>query len=72
MSPQRFRMGVCYLGMVARLRPGTTLASAEAELAVLNQRYREQNPTAPDADPDAMMTAAPLRDLVVAGVRGRC
>jgi putative ABC transport system permease protein len=71
MSPQRLRMGVCYLGMVARLRPGTTLASAEAELAVLNQGYREQNPTALDADLDVMMTAAPLRDLVVAGVRGK-
>ena len=71
MSPQRLRMGVGYLGMVARLRPGTTMASAEAELAVLNQQYREQNPTAPDADPGVMMTAAPLRDLVVAGVRGK-
>lgn len=71
MSPQRLRMGVGYLGMVARLRPGTTLASAEAELAVLNQRYQEQNPTAPDADPGVMMTATPLRDLVVASVRGK-
>ena len=70
-SPQRLRMGVGYLGLVARLRPGTNLASAEAELAVLNQQYREQNPTAPDADPGVEMTAAPLRDLVVAGVRGK-
>jgi len=69
MTPQRLRMGVGYLGLVARLRPETTLARAEAELTVLNQRYREQNPTAPDADPDVVMTAAPLRDLVVAGVR---
>ena len=71
MSPQRLRMGVGYLGMVARLRSGTTLDSAEAELSVLNRRYREQNPTAPDADPGVVMTAAPLRDLVVAGVRGK-
>jgi putative ABC transport system permease protein len=71
MSTQRLRMGVGYLGMVARLRPETTMDGAQAELAVLNQRYREQNPTAPDADPGVVMTAAPLRDLVVAGVRGK-
>ncbi len=71
MTPQRLRMGVGYLGFVARLRPGTTLARAQDELAVLNQQYREQNPTAPDADPAIVMTAAPLRDLVVADVRGK-
>ncbi len=36
---------------------------------MLNQQYREQNPTAPDADPGVVMTADPLRNLVVAGVR---
>jgi putative ABC transport system permease protein len=71
MTPQRLRMGVGYLGLVARLRPETTLDRAQAELAVLNQQYREQNPAAPDADPGVIMTAAPLRDLVVAGVRGK-
>jgi predicted permease len=71
MTPQRLRMGVGYLGFAARLRPGTTLARAQDELAVLNQQYREQNPTAPDADPAIVMTAAPLRDLVVADVRGK-
>jgi len=71
MTPQRLRMGVGYLGFVARLRPGTTLARAQDELAVLNQQYREQNPTAPDADPAVVMTAAPLSDLVVADVRGK-
>src|SRR5580704_644890 len=69
MTPQRLRMGVGYLSSVARLRPGTTLARADAELAVLSERYREQNPAAPDADPAAVMTANPLRDLVVADVR---
>jgi len=70
-TPQRLRMGVGYLGYVARLRPETTMARAEAELAVLNKQYREQNPTAPDADPGVVMSAAPLRDLVVANVRGK-
>lgn len=71
MSTQRLRMGVGYLGLLARMRPGTTLASTEAELAVLNRQYREQNPNAPDADPNVVMTAEPLRDLVVASVRGK-
>src|SRR5580658_925266 len=71
MTPQRLRMGVGYLEIAARLRPGITLAQANAELAVLNQRYREQNPTAPDADPAVAMTAEPLRNLVVADVRGK-
>jgi len=69
--PQRLRQGVGYLSMVARLRPGATLASTEAELAVLNQQYREQNATAPDAGSAVTVIAAPLRDLVVANVRGK-
>jgi putative ABC transport system permease protein len=68
---QRLRLGVGYLSMVARLRPGVSLASANAELAVLNRRYREQNPTAPDASPSVEMTADSLRNSVVAGLRGK-
>jgi putative ABC transport system permease protein len=71
MTPQRLRTGVGYLNIFARLRPETALASADAELAVLNRQYREQNPTAPDADPGVEMTASPLRNLVVAGVRAK-
>ena len=55
----------------SRFRPGTTLADADAELAVLNQHYREQNPTAPDSNPGMVMTAASLRDLVAGNVRGK-
>jgi putative ABC transport system permease protein len=71
MTPQRLRMGVGYLGFVARLKQGTMLEQAESELAGLNRQYREQNPTAPDADPAVVMTATPLRDLVVANARGK-
>jgi len=71
MTPQHLRLGVGYLEMAARLRPGTTLAAANAELALVNQRYREQNPTAPDADPAVVMSADPLRDLVVGNVRSK-
>ncbi len=71
MTPQRLRTGVGYLSYLARLRPGITVALADSELAVLNQQYREQNPTAPDADPAVVVMASPLRDLVVVNVRGR-
>ena len=71
MSTQRLRMGVGYLGLLARMRPGTTLTSSEAELAVLNRQYREENPNAPDADPNVVMTADSLREQVVADVRGK-
>jgi putative ABC transport system permease protein len=71
MTPQRLRMGVGYLSMLARLRSGITLERADAELAVLNRQYREQNPPAPDADPAVAMTAEPLHNLVVADVRGK-
>lgn len=69
MSPQRLRMGVGYLSMIARLRPGISIQQADAELAVLNRQYRQQNPAAPDADRAVAMTATPLRDLVVANLR---
>jgi putative ABC transport system permease protein len=69
MSQERLRTGVGYLWYLARLGQGTPLSRAEAELAVLNQHYREQNPTLPDADPGTVMLAAPLRDLVVGNVR---
>ncbi len=71
MPAQRIRLGVGYLGLIARLAPGTTLAQGDAELAVLNREYREQNPTAPDAGPSVEMKAIPLRDLVVGDVRAK-
>lgn len=71
MSPQRLRMGVGYLSIVARLRPGVSVAQANNELALLNQRYGEQNPTAPDAAPSTVMTASKLRDEVVGDFRSK-
>jgi putative ABC transport system permease protein len=71
MPQQRIRMGVGYLQFVARLRPGVPLERAQAELDVLDRQYREQNPAAPDATPGVLMTAIPLRDLVVGDVRGK-
>ena len=71
MSAQRIRMGVGYLGYVARVHDSTPLSKVQAELGILNQEYRDQNPNAPDADPGTLMVGAPLRDLVVGDVRGK-
>ncbi len=69
--PQKLRQGVGYLSYVGRMKPATTLNQADAELSVLNQQYREQNPAAPDAGPEMTVLAAPLRELVVGDVRGK-
>jgi len=71
MPAQRLRMGVGYLAMVARLRPGVSLSAANTELSVLNQRYREQNPALADASPGFVMAAEDLRDLIVGDMRGK-
>ncbi|HEY2470129.1 MAG TPA: ABC transporter permease [Terracidiphilus sp.] len=71
MPAQRLRLGVGYLSIIARLRAGVSAAEANDELAVLNQRYREQNPTAPDASPTTVMAASNLRDEVVGDLRPR-
>lgn len=68
---ERLRMGVGYLNLLARMKPGVSLDQANAELAVLNQRYRAQNPTAPDASPGIMMQGQSLRELVVGNVRAK-
>ncbi len=71
MPTARLRQGVGYLNLVARLRAGTHVQQADTELAVLNQQYREQNATMPDADPNIGMRARPLRDLVVGELRSK-
>lgn len=71
MSTARLQQGVGYLSYLGRLHPGVTLAQANAELSVLNRQYIQQNPTFHDADATMLMTAAPLRDLVVAGLRAK-
>ena len=68
-TPERLRQGVGYLGYLARLTPGVTLAQADAELAVLSQQYVRLNPDIHDAIPGTAMTATPLRDVVVADLR---
>ena len=71
MPAARLRLGVGYLTYLARLHAGVTLDQANAELAVLNRQYLQQNPTMPDAAAGTMMSAAPLRDSVVGDLRSK-
>jgi putative ABC transport system permease protein len=69
-TPQRLRMGVGYLTIIARLREGVSRQRAAAELAVLDQQFQKENPGAPDAKPDMSMVVTDLQDSVVANIRG--
>ena len=64
-TTQRLRQGVGYLGAVARLRPGVSREKALAEMQVLHQQYRKENPTAPDADPGISASVTNLQDSLV-------
>jgi putative ABC transport system permease protein len=68
-TPQRLRMGVGYLTIIGRLRDGVSRQRAAAELAILDQQFRIENPGAPDAKPDLSMVVTDLQDSVVANIR---
>jgi putative ABC transport system permease protein len=69
MSTERLRMGVGYLTAIARLRPGSTIKSAAAEMDVLNQQYIRENPKAPDGGPAVSVVTGNLQELTVANLR---
>ncbi|MFI5106777.1 MAG: FtsX-like permease family protein, partial [Terriglobales bacterium] len=69
-TTQRLRMGVGYLTILGRLRPGVSRARAVAEMNILQQQYHKESPAAPDADPGLSMVVANLQDSVVANIRG--
>jgi len=71
MPAARIRMGAGYLSYIARLAPGATIATADAELRVLDRRYRAENPGGPDADTSRELIALPLRDIVVGDLRAK-
>lgn len=69
-TTQRLRMGVSYLTIIGRLRPGVSRDRAVAEMNLLHQQYHQENPAAPDADAGLSMIVTDLQDSVVANVRG--
>ncbi|HEY6348308.1 MAG TPA: ABC transporter permease [Candidatus Angelobacter sp.] len=68
-TPQRLRMGVGYLGMVARLRPNVSARQALTEVQYLHEQYRKENPAAPDADAEVSAQVNNLQDSIVSNVR---
>jgi len=69
--PARLRQGVGYLNIVARLKDGVTLEAANSELKVLNEQYRAQNASMPDADKNIVLAAKSLREVAVGDLRGK-
>jgi len=67
---ERLRQGVGYLTAVARLAPGSSIASASAEMEVLARQYKNDNPTAPDND-NIFIALGRLEDRMVANQRPR-
>ena len=68
-TPQRLRMGVGYLTVVARLRPEVSRQHALAEMEVLEEQYRKENAGFPDADPGLSSSVTGLSESLVANIR---
>ncbi|MBZ5609111.1 MAG: ABC transporter permease [Acidobacteriia bacterium] len=66
---QQVGAGATYLIAVARIRPGLPLDQAQAEMRVLDARYRSENPGLADADPRQNISLNQVQDLMVAPVR---
>jgi len=67
--PARFWQYVMTQDVIARLKPGTTLAQAQSEMGSLNQSYVSQYPKSMDAQSGVTVRVRPLKARVVADVR---
>jgi predicted permease len=68
-QPEQVRQGAGFLFGTARLRPGVSAEQAEAELAVIFEQFRQENPRAPGADPHSRLAVVPLQESLVGGLR---
>jgi len=68
LRPEMVRTGAGYLNVVARLRTGETLASAKAELDIIDARYRTQFTGYVDSG-KLGISAVPLAESVVGPLR---
>src|SRR6185436_16502520 len=57
--------GLGYLTAVARIAPGVRLEQAQSEVDAIAHTYARANPTNTDADPDASLRLAPIRERTV-------
>lgn len=67
--PPRFWRFVTTQEVIARLKPGTTLAQAQSEMDTLNQSYVSMYPNSLDAKTGVTVRVQPLKTRVVADVR---
>ncbi len=68
-TPARFWRFVTTQDVIARLKPGTTLAQAQSEMGSLNQGYVSMYPNSLDAKPGVTVRVQTLKTRVVADVR---
>ena len=61
--------GLGYLTAVARIAPGVRVEQAQSEVDAIAHGYARANPTNTDADPDASLRLAPIRERTVGSVR---
>src|SRR3954464_5647140 len=61
--------GLGYLTAVARIAPGVRVEQAQSEVDAIAHAYARANPTNTDADPDASLRLAPIRERTVGSVR---
>ena len=61
--------GLGYLTAVARIAPGVRVEQAQSEVDAIAHAYARANPTNTDADPDASLRLAPIRERTVGSAR---
>jgi putative ABC transport system permease protein len=58
-----------YLRASARLKPGVTIAEAQAAMKLAAEQFKQKFPNSPELGPRDSFTAIPLRDSVIGDVR---
>jgi predicted permease len=70
-STERLRRGVGYLTAIGRLAPGSSIEAARSEMELLQHRYSEANPAAPDQGAGFQIRVGDLQELSVEDLRLR-
>jgi putative ABC transport system permease protein len=68
LTPQQVRTGAGYMSLIARLKPGETLARAQAEMDTIDAQYRSQFSGFADSTKFGISTVT-LAETVVGGLR---
>jgi predicted permease len=58
-----------YFNVAARLRPGVSVRSAQAQMQIATQEFRRRFPSAGNLPADGLITVQPMREALVAGER---